>query len=413
MSTSRKVKPGPIEENEFTGVAAFLDREDPVDPPTTVDAPRSHQDPQADEITDQSAAPTFATSVAIEGAPTNEAKAPATNATVALRTLWDEPAPRRRRAIPKKAIAAAVFGVLLLVLPLFLRHRSRASDNSAPTLAEDLVVSERDLKNRIEVTADDFHPRRPGDTESSGSPAEAPALTDDESAATLADRRKRRAQDPEDLVGLRGKSSGAHSGSADEVVGGYQRPYVYFEGGLAAAALRAGASGVIAPAGTVVSAILTSPVDLRAGTATIVARSDSDGPIPKTSRFVGAASSDGEGRLELRFDRLLLPDGREAKIQGEAQDEGGTFGLQGSVSTEGGTNGAGTVARELAQDTASDIASEAVSTITGGFGGRLLRRAIGRASSPRGLPSLATRRITLPAGARFQIFLHQAVSVRS
>ena len=145
-------------------------------------------------------------------------------------------------------------------------------------------------------------------------------------------------------------------------------------------------------------AVLTSPVDLRSGTMTIIAQADTDGPIPKSSRFVGSASSDGEGRLALRFERLLLPDGREAKIQGEAQDQTGSFGIEGTVTTEGGSSGA-TVARDLARDTATDVASDALSTFTAGIAGRLLQHAVDRASSQRGLPGIARpRRVSLPPG---------------
>lgn len=414
MSVPAKEKPRRMEVTDFTGVADFLGKEDPVDPPTTLDSAVAHEQSDAEDTTDESAAPVF-TDTSTPAKSTDKPVEPLPKATTALRTLWDEPVPPRRRPIPKKAIAAAGFGVLLLVLPLLLHHKLHtAAEESAPTLPEDLVVSERDLKNRVEVTADDFHPRRPGDKELNGASEEAPALTDDEAGVTLAERRKRRAQDPEDLVGKRGKSGGADNTSSnpDVLMTGYQRPYVYFEIAAATPFVRSGVAGINAPAGTVVSAVLTSPVDLRAGSTTIVARSDSDGPIPKASRFVGSASSDGEGRVALRFDRLLLPDGREAKIQGEAQDENGSFGLEGSVSTDGSTSTSGAVARELAQSTASDVATEAVGTLTGGMGGRLLQRVIGRVASQRGLPSLATRRTTLPAGAHFQIFLHQAVAVR-
>jgi type IV secretory pathway VirB10-like protein len=295
-----------------------------------------------------------------------------------------------------------------------LRHRSHVTEDTASTLPEDLVLNERDLKNRVEVTADDFRPRRQNGDDAPSEGTAAPALSDESGPDTLEERRKRRAQDPEDLIATRGHgkagSSGASS-SASDLGGDYQRPYVYFEAATVAAA-RTGVPGAIAPAGTVVPAVLTSPVDLRSGTMTIIAQADTDGPIPKSSRFVGSASSDGEGRLALRFERLLLPDGREAKIQGEAQDQTGSFGIEGTVTTEGGASGA-TVARDLARDTATDVASDALSTLTAGIAGRLLQHTVDRASSQRGLPGIATRRVSLPAGTHFHIFLHQAVTVRT
>jgi type IV secretory pathway VirB10-like protein len=297
---------------------------------------------------------------------------------------------------------------LLLTLPFLTRGRSRAKEEAVavPTLPEDLVISERDLRNRVEVTADDFRTRGAIETSTDTAPEFA-----SDSDLTLAERRKQRTQDPEDLVALRGKAGGAKASasSGSETGDSYQRPFVYFERGSASS--QPGTSPSIAPAGTVVSAVLASPIDLRAGTSTIIALSDSDGPIAKTSRFVGSASASDDGRLSLRFDRLLLADGREARIEAEAQDSSGAFGLQGAVTTEGGSSGAA-VAREVARDTAADAASEAVNVLTGGIGGRLLRRTVDRATTRHGLPGSAITRVSLPAGTHFQIFLHQAVVVR-
>jgi type IV secretory pathway VirB10-like protein len=397
--------------SEFTGVEAFLDDEPSRSHPNPAEAPDQVSDavPVIDDDTEESPVPLFP-----EAEETPPPKSEAKAGTAPARALWDEPSPPRRRPLPKKAVAAASFALLLLVLPLLLRHRSHATEDTSSTLPEDLVLNERDLKNRVEVTADDFRPRRPNGDDAPSEGVAAPPLSDESGPDTLEERRKRRAQDPEDLIATRGRSKTGGSGtssSASDLGGDYQRPYVYFEAATVAAA-RTGVPGAIAPAGTIVPAVLTSPVDLRSGTMTIIAQADADGPIPKSSRFVGSASSDGEGRLALRFERLLLPDGREAKIQGEAQDQTGSFGIEGTVTTEGGATGA-TVARDLARDTATDVASDALSTFTAGIAGRLLQHTVDRASAQRGLPGIATRRVSLPAGTHFHIFLHQAVTVRT
>lgn len=354
------------------------------------------------DITEESPAPSFP-----ETPPEGDQPPSVLGTALPERTaLWTEPPIRQRRPLPRKALAGAALAGLLLLLPFMTRSRPR-QDESTPTLPDDLVISERDLKNRREVAADDFRPR--DSMASSGN--EAPAFAADEAEASLAERRKQREQDPEDLVARRGKA-GAGNGTANrsaETVSGYERPYVYFEHGPGSTA--SGTPGTIAPAGTVVPAVLASPVDLRAGTSTIIALSDTDGPIPKSSRFVGSASGSGEGRLVLRFERLLLPDGREARIEGEAQDPTGAFGIEGTVTMEGASSGS-TAAREVARDTAADVASETLNAFTGGLGGRLLRRTVDRASTRRGLPGVATTRVSLPAGTRFQIFLHQAVVTR-
>jgi type IV secretory pathway VirB10-like protein len=357
---------------------------------------------EAGDITEESPAPAFPDSPLENDPPqiTPEGATPDRNA------LWSEPTSRKRRPLPRKALAAGAVAGLLLLLPFITRSRPR-QEESTSTLPDDLVISERDLKNRREVAADDFRPR---DSVAS-SESEAPAFAAEESGTSLADRRKQRSEDPEDLAAHRGKAGSDRSATTrdPDSVSGYERPYVYFERGAASSA--SGAPGAIAPAGSVVPAVLSSPVDLRAGTSTIIALADSDGAIPKSSRFVGSASGDGEGRLVLRFDRLLLPDGREARIQGEAQDPTGAFGVEGHVTSEGGSSNS-TIAREFARDTAADTASEVVNAFTGGLGGRLLRRTIDRASTRRGLPGVATTRVSLPAGTRFQIFLHQAVVIR-
>jgi len=392
---------GPVAE-PFTGVEAFFERaheatscidDQPAVVPPPPGAVGETSSPSADEndATDPSSPPDF----------------PEVGAALAV---WEEPAPRKRRPLPRKALAAAAVAALLLILPFLTRGPSRAREDAVPvaTLPEDLVISERDLRNRIEVTADDFRARSPIDTSTEA----APEFASDGAAATLAERRKQRAQDPEDLVALRGASRDSKSSAStgtSEVGDGYLRPFVYFERGSASSST--GTPGPIAPAGTVVSAVLASPIDLRGGTSTILALASSDGPIAKSSRFVGSASASDDGRLALRFDRLLLPDGREARIEGEAQESTGAFGLQGTVTTEGGSSGAA-VAREVARDTAADAASEAVNVLTGGIGGRLLRRTVDRATTRRGLPGTATTRVSLPAGTQFQIFLHQAVVVR-
>jgi hypothetical protein len=155
--------------------------------------------------------------------------------------------------------------------------------------------------------------------------------------------------------------------------------------------------------------VLLTPIELHGGgSTTVIAETEVDGALPKASRFVGTATSDGEGRLFLRFPRVLLPGGREAKTEGEAEDATGAFGLEAVVTKEGGDS-PGSVAKDIASDTVSEVASEALSTLTGGLSGRIARNAIGRASSHSASTHLAKERLSLSAGTKFQVFLHQAV----
>jgi type IV secretory pathway VirB10-like protein len=188
---------------------------------------------------------------------------------------------------------------------------------------------------------------------------------------------------------------------------------VYLQATVVSAAVpadsRGGSKQVIAAAGAVIPAVLTTPIDLHGGATTVLAQvADDTAAVPKDTRFIGSASATNDGRISLRFHRLLLPDKREANCDAEAQDANGAFGLAGNI--EGGSGRSFT--KDLATDTATDVASETLNTLTGGLGGRLLHRAVGRASSGAYANRASTVRITLGAGAKFQIFLKEVAVLR-
>ena len=342
----------------------------------------------------------------------NRAEEPARSG--ASHALWDEP-PRRRRPLPKRAvIAVSIAGALVLIPVVFLRG-STSPHASAPVekAHEELIINERDLKNRRQVAPDDFRPRHflpaTGPVASSAAPGTAPALDQAKPDETMAERQKRRADDPEDLISHRGHSA---TGTKDKTQaeaesGGYRRPFVYFDP-KSASSRTGGSNAPLVQAASTVSVVLVTPIEIHGGgSQTALARTDSDGPLPKGSRLLGAAVSDADGRLSIRFSRLILPDGIEAKIDAEAQDASGSFGLGAAAAPEGDDAGP-TIAGEIARDTASEVASDALSTLTGGLAGGVARRALYRAS-PNRYSSPHSRSVSLSQGAAFQIFFHQAV----
>jgi hypothetical protein len=168
----------------------------------------------------------------------------------------------------------------------------------------------------------------------------------------------------------------------------------------------------LAPAGTIVSVVLVTPIDLSGSSATVIARAHpgnvDDAKLPDGARFVGTVSGDDDGRLSLRFSRLLLPDGREARVVAEAQDRSGSFGVQGRIeqTTDSEPSGAGGVAR----DTATDVALDALG---GGIAGQAARSYTRRSSRGESIGSPRARiRVTLSAGTTFSVFLHEAAIAR-
>jgi hypothetical protein len=370
-------------------------------------------------------------------------------------------------------IAGAVLGVIVLLSILVSHgasHRPRAAaaaDDSSSPVPDELVVNEKDLQNRVQVTPDYFRSRRPASVSSAAvsdqSPAPVapdsdapPTLSDlDDSSAAAAggdlsaeDRRKRRENDPEDLIAHRHggrsssdvtlasatvRSSAPRSTDVDSSTAAdatppparavapvdHHRPFLYYpapSGATSSAAHAATSSASTLPAaGTVVPVVLSTPINLplSGGTASVIAAVDADAPVPRGARFVGVASADEGGRLTVHFTRLLLPDNREAKLEAEAQDDTGAFGLQGVIQSNGAARARG-VAGEVAAGAAADSADALVSTFTGGITGNLVRNATNRATQRGGGydTSSPAARVTLAAGARFNVFVNEAAVER-
>src|SRR5262249_32256514 len=149
--------------------------------------------------------------------------------------------------------------------------------------------------------------------------------------------------------------------------------------------------------GTLISATLVTPIELGTmGSQTVIARAES--VLPKGARLIGSASF-SDGRIALRFQRIILGTGREARIQAEAQDSDGAFGIPAAI--QGQPEEEPSAAREAAKDTATDALLE---TLGMGAAGRGARNYM-RRSSERD-PAGSKPKVTLPAGTKFTVFVH-------
>ena len=329
--------------------------------------------------------------------------------------LWVEVP--RKRALPKRArmIIAGAAGLLILVTVLAGRSGAPRIKEVVAKLPDEVVISEEDLKNRREVSADDFHPKRqfleepPARTAASQKSGE-----DDE----LAERRARRERDPEDVLTLRRKQAVLKDDEGllapkKEKTSPYDRPlFIEAEPGRAVAA-RAddshwgqGREQTLAPAGTVVAATLATPISLGGGSATVVARADGDA-LPRGSRLIGTASASSDGRISMHFAKVLLPDGRVARVSAEAQDHSGAFGVMGAV--DGSMPEEPSVAGEVAKETATDVALDALGVGVAGSAARSYSRQ-SASRSYRGSFGGAT--VSLGAGATFSVFFHEPAVIR-
>jgi hypothetical protein len=327
---------------------------------------------------------------------------------------WAPPAATKRRPLPKKAQAVLLVAAVLIGLLVATQHFARSRNAPPPRLAvkSDPIVTTEELKTRREVSPDNFITADPAATTSWAARAQradslsAPAP----STADLDARRAHRAANPDDLHAtprasvLRPGSAprrASRAMTADDEESLLVRPTT--EPG---ATPRDTASGhesrkttVLAAAGTQLAVVLATPVQLTAGSAeTIVATVEGKG-ILRDARFVGVASASAPGgRISVRFRKLLLADGREISVSGEAQDQDGGFGL--AVAWPASSQPS--VGREVATETATETVLDAV-------GGGVLGTAA-RKYNDKSRPGTASERpsVTLPAGQSFTVFLHES-----
>jgi hypothetical protein len=279
---------------------------------------------------------------------------------------------------------------------------SKTHEMAAMSVPEDLVVNEAEYRNRRQASPADFRPQEKYLVTAPAAQRERP--TDRADPGGMADRRARRGHDPEDVASLRRSRAEVDEAAIAHLPDGPRRRALLVSSGgrsmATAPSSRATSGALVAPAGALVPAVLVTPIDLSSSSGTVIARVDG-GEFPVGSRFIGTASATGEGIVSLRFSRLLLPDGRQVRVAGEAQDGAGAFGIQGSM--ESADPEEPSVAGQVAKDTAADLALDALGA---GVAGSAARN-YSRRSSKTEYRSVASR-VSLAAGTRFTIFLHEA-----
>jgi hypothetical protein len=352
-----------------------------------------------------------------------------------IEEFWPEPTSRKRRFPDRvRLIGGAAIVLLVLVIAFGQRGGPKLETRVVTPLDDEMVVSADELKNRKEVRADQF--RVPGARPVAASaPPSAPAeATADPAPATtpesLAERRARRHADPNDVLtlkknragGTEAKAKRGPAAGADDLL--YDGPVYVGPGGTAvgsspsgeptpataaaAPSAERGAAQRLAAAGSALPARLVSPIDLRGSSGTVVAQVSAQGPLQR-ARLIGTASA-RDGRITLRFNNLILAEGRQVRVNAEAQDADGAFGLaygDGSSSSDD-DNATGAVLSGTAEDTASDLVS---STIGGSIAGRTVDRLMTGSSRVRRGGDRGVKPASLPAGTKFQVFLHEAVEL--
>lgn len=336
------------------------------------------------------------------------AKPPDVDARRPIEELWSEP-PRKRQLPKRIRIVLVGVGVLLVAIIAFGNPGPRLQTQAPAPLADDMVVSAEELKNRREVRPDDFRPHGPVASPSAAAPTDPPAPTASEA---LAERRARREQDPEDILQARSRHAAAKAPAAEAPW--YEGPVYVRSGSTAggqhgATASQGGPPSVaraLAAAGSSIPAVLTNPVELRGGSGTVIARADGQAGALRGARFIGTASA-GTGRVTVVFRSVLLADGQKIRVDGEAQDLDGAFGLRQEDEAVPTDSERGSVIADVAQETATDIVSDAIGI---GIAGRAVDRYVAGSRARRA--NGPTRTVSLAAGTKLQIFLHEAVEVR-
>jgi hypothetical protein len=304
--------------------------------------------------------------------------------------------------------------LLLLVIVVFGNRGTSTPAAAISAIDDQMVVSAEELKNRREVRPDDFRPRGAARLVVEGAPAPAAATTPatPQAAETLAARRARRQNDPEDVLTLKARRGAT---PRPEEAPWYDGP-VYVTAGSAAGTSpgpagptarspEVGARGTLT-AGTEIPAVLTAPLELRGGSATVIARADGHAGAAalQGARFIGTASA-GTGRVTIHFRAVVLSDGRQARVDAEAQDDDGAFGLRVEGDQATGDE-RGSVLGDVAQGTATDVLS---STIGFGVAGQAVDRYMSGTRSHR--DGSTARAVSLPAGTRLQVFLNEPIEL--
>ena len=327
-------------------------------------------------------------------------------------------AAKNRRPLPqpaKMALLGGGFLVLLVVASSRCGATSGAAGRSSTVVYHDLSVSQESLRKRTELTRDDFAVNisskdaameRLRQAEAAARPSaglepatpEATELEDE-----LAQRRRRRGDNPEDVRSAAGRrrKGGEPKDSEPKVY----VPTVHRLNRAPEPSARgrdksgsSSQSSILVPAGDTRRARLIRSATLRTGAETVVAEVSGDG-LPKGTKAIGRATL-REDHAVVRFSKLVLPGGEEVRCDAEAQD------LSGDLHVDEPDDGSVT----------GDVARGTTERVIDGLSGGLVGGAASDAARSRDRRSRHGGRrqvtLTLSKGERFKIFFLAAATVR-
>ncbi len=168
----------------------------------------------------------------------------------------------------------------------------------------------------------------------------------------------------------------------------------------AAPAVASGKSPFSIAVGDTVVATLMTPIRWTGGSATTFAEVIEGSKLPKGTRLIGTVGGSAGEQVSLRFQRLALPDGREARFLAEAQDTDGSIGLVAE------TSGAEREESSRVGDLAQGAASEVTAGLIGGMAGRLAGDAVRDRRQGRVPPR--RRSLSLSRGTRLRLLIVEA-----
>ena len=244
---------------------------------------------------------------------------------------------KARRPMPKgvKWSLCAVAGVVALIVG---STRCRSADEATVAAAGpsslEVAPHHTELKKRTPLSAADFATPVSRATKQTRPPS--PAAQAAMPSVSLAERRARRANNPEDLIMHRkhrsrsprrsAKPSGRASASSKQTK---RSMFDVVKDEQADAPHRKEDTRLLAAASQQ-KAILAQPVVVTGGTQTAVARLHGPG-LPAGTTLLGRARHDGTDRIAIRFSAAVLPGGQRLRISAVAQSDSGHMGLVAQV----------------------------------------------------------------------------------
>tara|TARA_R110002073_G_scaffold336530_1_gene534778 strand:- start:3268 stop:3960 length:693 start_codon:yes stop_codon:yes gene_type:complete len=229
----------------------------------------------------------------------------------------------------------------------------------------------------------------------------------------LAERQRLREANPEDIrTASKRRSSTPGNSRTDERAPELKEEeslfVIYNAPAEASSGAAEGARRMLLPAASLVSISLKNDVVVRRGRTPVIAFAQG-GQLPEGTKLIGFASAGYEGTLTLRFETVVLPDGKSIKVRAEAVDVAtGSAELVGSVTGGALPRSEPGVARSVGTSTAGQVASGVLGPgILGGAAQQTLSASTRSRTSSRS----TARVVTLSRATPLQVlFLRELLS---